>query len=890
MTIILTHNNADFDALAAQVAATKLYPGSYALAPEQMQLDVALFMENYEDQLPVKTAAGMEGYPGADVIVVVDCRKRSSLGIFLPLVDQAREVHIYDHHQPDPDDIEGSEIRVEPVGAVTTLLVEEIRRRRIPLSEMESSLMLLGIYRDTNSLSSDATTPRDAAAAAYLWEQGVEPALIREYLPFSPVAGGESLVASLIRGSELYELCGRSILLAAISAADYIRGAKALAQRLQDLEEVDLAVILVDMDKEGIYFNARTTAADLDLPLLFGPLGARGSRRLVSAVIQKEEIGALKKLLLELLEKYLPPSDGALQIASTPAAAVDAARTVAEVKEYLDGEGYGGCPVLEEGKVAGVITRREIEKTMRSGLGHIAVRGIMKRHPVTVGPHAPVTALRRAFVENKTEQVIVVDDAGKPLGIVTPIDILHYLHRLDRQPQSPVPKGSLLQRGSSPAPSGVDSLGPLIQDKLPQRWQSRLLLIGQRAAILGTQVYLVGGVIRDLLLGSELSKDLDIVVLSDAVGFAREMVKYLGGKLKVFEQFGTASLFLEDGLRLDFATARREIYAAPAALPQVEGTEDLKSDLYRRDFTINTLACSLHQASFGELYDFFNGQEDLRRGVIRTLYNLSFVDDPLRLLRAVRFEQRFGFQIEENTLSLMEKALRSRVLGKVSRQRLAREISLIYEEDDPVAVLMRLHELNILEQLYPHLAPRSETWRRLNRIGEALAWAEQRDWSSPPDKELVYLSGLLLEMEPQDQLATLRLLGGLSRERAGVVLQGCREVPPLLEELSGEDGGNLRPSVLVNRLDPLSRESIILLYALAGSKALQDNIRLYLESLQYVRPRLRGGALKELGVLPGPLYGEILDRLRRAVLDGELRSYDEELNFVKSYLEGREEE
>jgi len=208
----------------------------------------------------------------------------------------------------------------------------------------------------------------------------------------------------------------------------------------------------------------------------------------------------------------------------------------------------------------------------------------------------------------------------------------------------------------------------------------------------------------------------------------------------------------------------------------------LKRDLYRRDFTINTLACSLLPESYGKLYDFFGGREDLHRRVIRTLYHLSFVDDPLRLLRAVRFEQRFGFQIEENTRELIEKALRDRVLEKVSRSRLAQEISLIYEEDDPVAVLRRLHELGILKFIYPRLSPNEELWQRLNRISEVLSWAPQLEWSSSPEKELVYLSGLLLEMAPQDRLAILRRLG-LSRRRARAVLQGCEVVPPLLQEL-----------------------------------------------------------------------------------------------------------
>ena len=889
LTIILTHNYADFDALAALVAAAKLYPGSHALAPEKIQPDAARFIEEYGDQLPVKIDAGVEEHSSAKIAVIVDGRRRSSIGLFLPLVEKAREVHIYDHHPPSPDDLEGSEIRVEPVGAVTTLLLEEIRQRRIVMSELENTLMLLGIYRDTASLTGAGTTSRDAAAAAYLWEQGINLDLFQEYLQAPPAEAREHLLVKLLESSELFEICERRILLTTVQAEEQIGGMGALIRRLQQIEEIDLALIIVALPGGAFYLDARTAADDLDLPLLLAPLGARGHRRAVTTETKTEEIAAFKEQLLELLERYLPPFATAIQIATTPVAAAADAWSVARAGEYLESEGYSACPVLEEGKVAGMITRRELQKALRSGFGDTPVQEFMRRHPVTAGPQESVTALRRAFVEKKTGQIVVAGDEGEPLGMVTPIDILRYLYRLDRRLCSPASRGSLVKAENNPAPTAIDNLDALIRKRFPSLWQSRLLLMGQRAALAGASIYLVGGAIRDLLLGAALSKDLDFVVIPDAAAFAGEMVRFLGGKLKVFEQFGTASIFLEEGLRLDLATARQELYASPAALPQVESTESLKSDLYRRDFTVNTLACSILPQSFGQLYDFFNGREDLSRGVIRTLYHLSFADDPLRLLRAVRFEQRFGFSIEENTLALIEKALRSRVLDKVSRRRLAREISLIYEEDDPAAVLMRLQELGILEFIYPRLVPDHETWQRLNRISETLAWAELREWRSPPEKELVYLCGLLLGMDQQDRQAILRRLG-LSRERAGAVLQGCREVPPLLEELSGEGGAGLRPSTLVNRLDPLSPEALLLLYALARNRNLQDNVRLYLESLQHVRPRLRGGALKELGLQPGPLFGEILSALRQAVLDGELRSYDEELEFVESYLERRREE
>jgi len=886
LTIIVTHDYADFDALAALVAAAKIYPESKALLPEGMEPEAALFVEEYGEGLPLYRQEQIDGAAAFQIAVVVDTRRKRQLAPFLPLLERAAEVHIFDHHPPAEDDIEGNEIRVEQVGAVTTLLVEEIRHRRLPLSEAEVLLFMLGIYRDTASLSSTATTPRDASAVAFLWEQGVVPAHLQKYLSTAP--SQEPLLEMLLRRSKLYEISGRRVLLTVLPAGEQSGGGAALLRRIQEVEEYDLVLRLAGLSRGGVSFFARTTEDDLDLKSLFAPFGGTGGRREVMAYRENEDLPTMKERILESLEQFLPPPVTALQLASTPVAAVDIDATVAEADEYLEDKGYGGGPVLRDGRVAGVITRRELQRVMRSGLGDVPVKDFIGSHlPVTAAPEITATALRRLFAESGAEKVVLVDGDGRPLGLVSPIDILQFLYRLDRRPSLKLGQGSILGIREDFVPTEVDNLAGLIACLLPFSWQSFLLLMGQKASEMGVSIYLVGGVIRDMLLGSEPSRDLDFVVIPDAVDFAATMARYLDGELKTFERFGTASLFLKEGLRLDFATARQEIYDAPGALPRAKGVGSLKRDLYRRDFTINTLACSLMPESYGELYDYFEGREDLHKGVIRTLYQLSFVDDPLRLLRAVRFEQRFGFHIEDDTRALIEKAVRERVLERVSRSRLAQEISLIYAESDPVAVLKRLDELGILGLIYPRLSPDRALWQRLRRISETTAGARQREWSRHPEEELLYLSAMLLEMAPQDRLAIIRRLG-LSRRRAGAVLQGCETVPPLLKEL--EDAGHkISPGALVDRLDTLCPEALCLLYALTTSSAVKDNLRLYLESLQFVRPRLRGNSLQELGLQPGPLYGEIMGELRRAVLDGELRGEDEELRFVRSYLQRRKE-
>lgn len=882
----MTRDHADFDALAALVAAAKIYPESKALLPAEMAPGVARFAEKYGEELALIRREQAESPPHFHTAVVVDTRRKSRLGPVLPLLEKAGEIHIFDHHPPADDDIEGNEIRVEQVGAVTTLLVEEIRHRRLPLSEAEVLLFLLGIYRDTHSLGSAATSARDASAVAFLWEQGVAPALLQEYLETG--ARREPSLELLLRKSKLYEISGRRVLFTLLAAGERSGGNVQLMRRLQEIEEIDLAILLSERSRGGLSIIARTTADDLDLRLLLAPFGGKGGRSEVWACRDGEESPALREQLLEHLERFLPPPVTALQVASAPVAAVEVAATVAEADEYFEDKGYGGGPVLREGRVAGMISRRELRKALRSGLDGVPVEDFMGSRPlVTAAPEITATALRRLFAESGAEKVVLVDGEYRPVGLLSPVDILQLLYRLDGRASPAIPRGAVLGVKKDFSPAEVDNLAEPIARLLPFSWQSFLLLLGRQASQMGVSIYLVGGVIRDMLLGSEPSHDLDFVVIPDAVDFATAVARYLDGELKLFERFGTASIFLKEGLRLDFATARREIYDAPGALPRTTGAESLKRDLYRRDFTINTLACSLMPESYGVLYDYYNGREDLDKGVIRTLYQLSFVDDPLRLLRAVRFEQRFGFSIEENTRGLIEKAVQGRVLERVSRSRLAREISLIYDENDPVAVLMRLHELGILGLIYPRLSPDRLLWQRLKRVRETVTGARQREWSRYPEEELLYLSAMLLEMAPQDRLAIIRRLG-LSRRRAAAVLQGCETVPPLLRELE-EAGSEIRPSVLVDRLDPLSPEALSLLYALATGAAVRDNLRLYLESLQFVRPRLRGGSLKELELKPGPLFGEIMAALRRAVLDGELRGEEEERRFVLSYLQQRKE-
>ena len=215
------------------------------------------------------------------------------------------------------------------------------------------------------------------------------------------------------------------------------------------------------------------------------------------------------------------------------------------------------------------------------------------------------------------------------------------------------------------------------------------------AAETGFQLYLVGGMIRDLLIDQTPEYDYDLVVVGDAGRFALLLQKRFGGRLTFYPRFLTATLKLDADAKIDLVTARRESYSKPAALPRVEAS-DLKDDLYRRDFTVNALACSLLPSESGLLYDYYHGYEDLQNSLIRVFHPNSFRDDPLRVIRAVRFEQRYAFTIEKKTFACMEEAIKAETLSLVSSERLAREVKNVYLEPDPIRVLARLQDLGVV--------------------------------------------------------------------------------------------------------------------------------------------------------------------------------------------------
>lgn len=382
----------------------------------------------------------------------------------------------------------------------------------------------------------------------------------------------------------------------------------------------------------------------------------------------------------------------------------------------------------------------------------------------------------------------------------------------------------------------------------------------------GMRVYLVGGVVRDLLLGRP-NLDLDVAVEGDAVALARDIAARLGTRATAHGQFGTATVPAGQ-VTLDLATARTETYPHPGALPIVRPGA-LADDLRRRDFTINAIALSLNASNYGEIIDPLGGVADLRSGLVRIIHPQSFIDDATRMLRAARYEQRFQFHLEETTEALLRRDVS--MLSTISGDRIRYEFERIFAEPSPEQALERAHSLGILQEIHPAL--RWDRW-----LTQRFLQARQDGAASPP----VHASLLVLRLDKQSALGVierLRFPGEWSRPALE-----ARKLAQVVERLDKPDIAN---SVIFETLRPYGREAIRACRAASDSVLVRARLALYLGTLSGVKPLLNGHDLLAMGVPQGPGIGEVLADLLRARLDGQAATREEEATLVRSWLASR---
>jgi len=392
-------------------------------------------------------------------------------------------------------------------------------------------------------------------------------------------------------------------------------------------------------------------------------------------------------------------------------------------------------------------------------------------------------------------------------------------------------------------------------------------------------VFAVGGLVRDLLLGVP-NLDLDVVVEGDGIAFARQLARFWGGTVTVHPPFGTAVIILPGGQHVDVATARTEVYERPAALPQTRPAS-LREDLFRRDFTINALAVQLNPSQFGQLVDFFGGWEDLASGTVRVLHPLSFRDDPTRILRAVRFEQRYGFHLSPDTEQRLREALSNDWLNLLTGERLRDELSLLLQEANPLPALRRLTEMQVWPRIHPALTGSETALAQVERMRETVAWFREHR----PDEAIVEWAGYLACLVQPKPAAGSSLSDRLrlNQKEAHIVRAVTERGADLLAALELE---TRRPAEVYELLEREPIELALWLRASASAGQVRKKVERFLLHDRYLRTEISGKDLIALGYRPGPAFGEALRAALRARLNGEAKTRAEELAVARQVLEG----
>ncbi|MEH2378688.1 MAG: CBS domain-containing protein [Nostoc sp.] len=906
MDLILCHTTADFDAVGAAVGLTRLLPGSKVVLTGGSHPTVRDFLALHRDEYPLIERRSVNPEKIRS-LTVVDTQHRDRLGKAAEWLDlpHLREIIIYDHHLGQESDIPATRSHISSVGATTTLIVEQLQQQQISLTPAEATVMALGIHVDTGSLTFDQSTPRDALALAWLMQQGASLSVISTYRDPGLSLQLQQLLTEALENLEYLYLHGYTVAWVTLKTDSFVPGLSSLASELVELTEID-AILLANEYPLGesdsrLTVIGRSQIPKTNLNLLFQLLGGGGHSQAASLNLRKVDSQAILKQLLDGVKAQIPHPPTARDLMSSPVRTILPETTIGEAQRILLRYGHSGLSVVDAQKqLVGIISRRDIDIALHHGFSHAPVKGYMTRNLKTIMPDTTLPEIESVMVTYDIGRLPVMENE-QLVGIVTRTDVLRELHQEREEERGREEQTKTGRRGES-------NLNlPQLQNKLAPRLWQLLTTASQEAEKRGWHLYLVGGAVRDLLLaqasGTLMIKDIDLVVdgfhKSADVGAGVELASslqqlYPAARLEIHGAFQTAALLWHkdpelDSLWVDIATARTEFYPYPAANPEVEASS-IRQDLYRRDFTINALALRLTTPRAGvgaqpavPLLDFFGGLIDLQAKQIRVLHANSFIEDPTRIYRGVRFAVRFGFQIEPQTEEFIRYAINSGVYDRTAQEnsrtpalqtRLKTELKHILEAPYWKSALQLLDNLGALQCIHPSLKLDMEVIRQLRLLERCLRRFDPQPtlihWEMRLETLIAHLAAEYrakvaknLQL-PEDSIARLKNLAQVQTEAMTLL--------PTLQ----------RPSQVVQLLRQYDLPMLILI-AVQSPREIRHQIWEYLTVWANVQPLLNGNDLKKLGYKPGPQYRQILDDVLAATLDGVIKDRTEAEEFLAKH-------
>ncbi len=849
----------DFDALAAIVCACKIYKDITPIKPGVIENQVGRFLGIYKNIIRLTELNDIDPND-VETVVIVDTRPSKRIDEYLSVFPNLRKCIVIDHHSTTPQKMfPGQILYQKPIGSTTTMLMSIIKKRRVYISPQEATLMLIGIYEDTASLIAPTTKPSDLKIASHLMSLGGNLQVVRRFINSSLSKRGKDVLGLFLDTIEVIPMGGILIAIACVKYPKYVENLAFITHKLFDLVEAD-AIFTSASFAGKTYFVGRSLDERLvDCSKVLEHFGGGGHKTASAANIKGELPPKIAfSRIKSICEQEIKPPPTVSSVMNYPVKTVTPNETFKIAKEKLKRFGHGGLPVVNNGKLIGIVTRLDLDK-VPSYMEDKPVKRFMSPSPSTIEANASIVEARRMMMKKGVGRLPVMEKE-KLVGIITRTDVLSadFWHR--GQDIGPYPLPTKLDTNQTKE----------LYSGLPEKYKNILNEIREIAFGLSVSTYLVGGAVRDIVL-SKNPDDLDILVEGDAINLAQAVSRKLNGKLIAHTRFGTAQLHLPN-LKIDFASARAEYYKEPGLHPNVVHTS-IYEDLKRRDFTINSLALGLTGDDAWKIIDICGGLDDINRKEIRILHNLSFVEDPTRILRAVYYATNLGFEIEKNTERYAKEAISTGLLSTAKNERTAQELLRILSHKNGTEMLIKLKTLKGIQKIFDRIPQYFSSL--LNRI------------------EKIYRYSLELGLKPD--LAKLRLLA-LTKEMDEThvvdVLTRLRIPKRITDQtkISMVNATYLKKAIAsgdrIEIFEYMKNESDETIVFSCLTSRLQSSLNLLsrLVRIREVRLEISGDDLINMGLKSGKMIGSVLDVVHKEKIAGRVHGRIEELSMAKRLI------
>ena len=877
--IITSHNNADYDAVASMVAVKKLYPDAILVSPSFITRQEH---HDFTTSIPTRFNFVMPkdcDFSQVELVVVVDTRSPERLEhIAEALENPDIELHVYDHHPDRPGDIESDYSTVRQYGSCTAILVEIIKEKGITLDRDEATMLGLGLYEDTGSFCFPNTTPHDFLAGAFLAAQGMNFATVKHLMAGDLTRQQVHVLDKLLKSAITHNIAGIPITIVEISLDNFLGDFASILGKLIEMEKLKVVFAIASMG-DRIHMIARSSVKEVNVSKICQAFGGGGHPEAAAASIKDSTSAQTRGQLLTLLVTTLTAEITVEAHMTSPAKVLPGDAAIATAEKIMNRYGLKAVPIVDRAtkRCIGILELQTASRASTHQLGTLRVTEYMQRSFETLPLNADLHVAIEIILQ-KRQRLIPIVNEDAVVGVLTRTDVL----RLLVNEAITIPEGDPHNREHNER-----SVLEYMIELLPRNTLDLLRTAGELGDELNMSVFAVGGFVRDLLM-RQPNLDIDLCVEGDGIVFGNALAEKIGGTVRHHHKFKTAvvSYINNAGERdhIDVATARMEYYESPAALPSVE-LASIKMDLYRRDFSINALAIMLGKQKFGTLIDPFGGQKDIKEKNVSVLHSLSLVEDPTRIMRAVRFEKRFGFRISPQTERLIKNSMSLNMIERLSGARLFNELKHVFDERNVTDCILRLAGWNFWKSMNPKLmiTPTKETL--LHSLDEVLGWYRLLYKDQPPVNWMIYLMVLCNNIKHTETSDILYNLGLIERQKKDFLHMRGLAHKASTRLIAMHKNNNISLGSMYEALAPLSLEGQLFLMARYGQEHnIGKDISLYMTKLKEVKPDLTGDDLIDIGYPQGPLLGHILHLLLLAKLDVKAIGKEAQGKLAKAFL------